>query len=230
VTDPGTDPAATDLARTDPATIEPVRPRPVSAADRAAFQELLDGALPAVRAMAAAWRTGLAGLVTLLTTGIVLTGRTATANLTTGWRAAVTVTIGGGLTLVIVGLWHALAAEVGSRARLQSLEQIRAHHASVQAYQVGLAAAAADRLQDARRLVAIALALLLTGVLLTWWAPAAPADPPAYLKITRTGGSVCGVLASADNGSIRLTAPGAHDPLVIPMATVTSMTVTAACP
>jgi hypothetical protein len=113
---------------------------------------------------------------------------------------------------------------------LQSLEQIRTQHASVQAYQVGLAATAAARLQYARRLVAIALALLLTGVLLTWWAPPAPADPPAYLNITRTNGSACGVLTSADNGNIRLTVPGAHDPLVISMTTVTSMTMTATCP
>jgi hypothetical protein len=217
-------------SETDLSPTEPVRPRPVSAADRAAFQALLDGALPAVRAMAAAWRTGLAGLVTLLTTGIVLTGRTATTALTTPWRAVVTITIGGGLALVIVGLWHALAAEVGSKARPQSLEQIRAHHASVQAYQVALAATAAERLQDARRLVAIALALLLAGVLLTWWAPAAPPDPPAYLKVTHGGSSACGALASADDGSIRLTVTGAHDPLLIPLDSVTSMTVTAACP
>jgi hypothetical protein len=180
--------------------------------------------------MAAAWRTGLAGLVTLLTTGIVLTGRTATTELTTPWRAAVTITIGGGLALVIVGLWHALAAEVGSKARLQTLEQIRANHASVEAYQVGLAAAAAHRLQDARRLVAIALTLLLTGVLLTWWAPTAPANPPAYLKVTSTGGTVCGVLASADGGIIRLNVTGTHDPVAVPVTTMTNMTVTTACP
>jgi hypothetical protein len=157
-------------------------------------------------------------------------GRTATTNLTTPWRIAITVMIGSGLALVIVGLWHALAAEVGSRARLQSLEQIRAHHGSVQAYQVSLAAVAAGRLQDARRLVAIALALLLAGVLLTWWAPAAPADgPPAYLKVTHGDSTTCGALASADHGNIRLTVTGAHDPLLIPMDSVTSMTVAAAC-
>jgi hypothetical protein len=215
---------------TDTAPPEPAGPRPISTADQDAFRALIDDAVPAVQKMAAAWRTGLVGLITVLTTGIVLTGRTTTTDLTTGWRAAVTATIGGGLALAIVGLWHALAAEAGSKTRLQSLDQIRTQYASVQAYQVGLAATAANRLQDARRLVATALALLLTGVLLTWWAPAAPANPPAYLKVTHGGTSTCGTLISADHGKIRLTVTGAHDPLAIPMNSVTSMTMTAACP
>ena len=125
--------------------------------------------------MAAAWRTGLTALITLVTTGIILKGRTDTTNLTVPWRIAVTLAIGSGLALAIVGLWHALAAEVGARTRLHTLDDIRARHASVQAYQVGQAAAAGRRLQTARILVAAALGLLLIGVLLTWWAPATPA-------------------------------------------------------
>jgi hypothetical protein len=43
---------------------------------------------------------------------------------------AVTLAIGGGLALAIVGLWHALAAEVGARTRLHTLalqQQARGH-------------------------------------------------------------------------------------------------------
>ena len=154
------------------------RPRPVSAADREAFDALAKESLPAVRSMAAAWRTGLTALITLVTTGIILKGRTDTTSLALPWRIAVTVAIGAGLALAIVGLWHALAAEAGARTRLHTLDDIRAEYASVQAYQVGQAAAAGRRLQTARILVAAALGLLLTGVLLTWWAPAAPATRP----------------------------------------------------
>jgi hypothetical protein len=53
--------------------------------------------LSAVRSMAAAWRTGLTALITLVTTGIILTGRTATTNLAVPWRIAVTLAIGTGL-------------------------------------------------------------------------------------------------------------------------------------
>lgn len=204
---------------------------PISRADREAFDGLVKDSLPAVRSMVAAWRTGLTGLITLVTTGIILTGRTVTTELAPTWRAAITLTVGTGLALAIVGLWHTLAAEVGARIRLQSLDDIRTRYASVQAYQVGLAAAAGRRLQTARTLVAAALGLLLTGILLTWWAPAAPTDPPAYLKVTRSGGGiVCGVLASADGGTVRVAVAGAHDPTLIPLSTITNLAVTTTCP
>jgi hypothetical protein len=60
----------------------PRRARPVSAAEREAFDALVKKSLPAVRSMVAAWRTGLTALVTLVTTGIILKGRTDTTSLT----------------------------------------------------------------------------------------------------------------------------------------------------
>jgi hypothetical protein len=215
---------------TTPAATSADRPRPVSAADREAFDALAKEALPSVRSMAAAWRTGLTALITLVTTGIILKGRTDTTSLTVPWRIGVTLAISVGLGLAIVGLWHALAAEVGARTRLHTLDDIRTRYASVQAYQVGQAAAAGRRLQTARTLVAAALGLLLIGVLLTWWAPAAPASPPAYLKVTRPGGAVCGTLNSADGGILRLTVTGTYRPVAIPLTTVTNLAVTPSCP
>jgi hypothetical protein len=222
-------PAGPGTAATSPAPSAAVRPRPVSAADREAFDALAKEALPAVRSMAAAWRTGLAALITLVTTGIILKGRTDTTSLALPWRIAVTVAVGAGLALAVAGLWHALAAEAGARARLHTLDDIRARHASVQAYQVGQAAAAGRRLQTARIVVAAAIGLLLAGILLTWWAPAAPASPPAYLKVTYPGGTVCGTLQSADGGVLRLTVAGAHQPAAIPLTTVTNLAVISTC-
>jgi hypothetical protein len=205
------------------------QPRPVSAADKAAFETLVNDSVSSVRSMASAWRTGLTALITLVTTGIIITGRTAASQLTVPWLIAVTVAIGGGLLVALAGLWTALAAEVGARVRLQTLDDIRAHYASVQAYQVGQAAAAGRRLQLARTLVGVSLLLLLTGVLLTWWAPAAPSSPPAYLKVTQAGSTVCGTLQSADGGVLRLSIAGAHKPAVIPLTNVTNMAVVASC-
>lgn len=222
MTDPDPDPGASGPP-------EP-RPRPVTATDQAAFDVLVREALPTVRSMVVAWRTGLTGLVTLVTTGVVLTGRTTVTGLAAHWRAAVTVTVGGGLGLAIMGLWHILAAEAGTRTRLQSLQDILAHHGSVAAWKVALAATAARRLNTARTLVAAALTLLGTSVLLTWWAPPAPTDPPAYLKVTRRAGVVCGALASADEGVLRLTVGGTQDPVAIPLVGVTNLAVTSGCP
>jgi len=62
-------------------------------------------------------------------------------------------------------------------------------------------------------LVVAAIALLLIGVGVSWWAPPAPTDPPAYLKVTYHNTSACGVLRSADNGQIRLTVTGDNEPI-----------------
>ncbi len=61
-------------------------------------------------------------------------------------------------------------------ACLHTFDDIRARYASVQAYQVDQAAAG-RRLQTARTVVAAALGLLLTGVLLTWLARPPPPSP-----------------------------------------------------
>jgi hypothetical protein len=52
----------------------------------------------------------------------IVTGRTTTTAMTIPWRIAVTLAIGAGLALPIVGLWHTLAAEVGANTRLYILE------------------------------------------------------------------------------------------------------------
>jgi hypothetical protein len=127
-------------------------------------------------------------------------------------------------------LWLARMVGVGSRTRLHTLDDIHARYASVQAYQVGQAAAAGRRLQTARTVVAAALGLLLTGVLLTWWAPTTPATPPAYLQVTTPRATACGILNSADGGALRLTIAGVHEPVAIPLATVTNLAITPNCP
>lgn len=204
-------------------------PRPVSAADREAFEGLVKDSISSVRSMASSWRTGLTALITLVTTGIIITGRNSTTGIPVPWRIGVTVAIGGGLLLALAGLWIALAAEVGARSRLRSLDQIRAQYASVQAYLVGQAAAAGERLQLAKTFVGVALGLLVTGVLLTWWAPAAPQSPPAYLKVTQKEGAVCGAVQSADGGVLRLSVAGTHKPTAIPLTSVTNLAVVASC-
>ena len=205
------------------------QPRPVSPADKEAFDKLVQDSLSSVRSMASSWRTGLTAFITLVTTGIVITGRTTTTALAVPWRIGVTVAIGGGLALALVGLWLALSAEVGARVRLQTLDDIRSRYASVQAYLVGQAAAAGNRLQTARTLVGVALVLLVTGVLLTWWGSAPPASPPAFLKVTQGGNTICGTLQSADGGKIRLSVAGAHEPAAIPLTSVANLAVVASC-
>jgi hypothetical protein len=200
-----------------------------SLAERDAFTALARQSLPEVRASAEAWRNGLTAFLTLVTTGVIIKGRDTTAGLPTAWRVLVTVLIGGGLALAVAGLWRVLAAQAGTRYRLSTRQDIRRSYGTVEAYQVALADRATDDLDAGRRLVVAALALLLLGVGVSWWAPPASTDPPAYLKVTYSSTSACGALRSADNGQIRLTVTGNHDPIAVPLTQITNLAVVATC-
>lgn len=196
--------------------------------ERDRFAKITAGSADAVRASAQAWRTGLTAFITLVTTGVVIQGRNSTASLPAGWRAAAIVAVGGGLVLAMIGLWQALGAEAGTRPRKETLQDIRASYGSLNAYQAHLADTAAARLQWGIRAATAAIALLFAGIVITWVAPTAPAPPPALVAVH--GGAVtCGTLAAAPPGELRL-AVASGVTVTIPLAQVTSVAVTSACP
>jgi len=200
-----------------------------SLTERDAFTTLARQSLPEVRTSAEAWRNGLTAFLTLVTTGVIIKGRDTTAGLPTLWRVLVTVLIGGGLALAVVGLWRVLAAQAGTHYRLSTRQDIRRAYGTVEAYQVAVADRATDDLDAGRRLVITALVLLLIGVGVSWWAPPAPTDPPAYLKVTYRNTSACGTLRSADNGQIRLTVTGNQEPTTVPLTQITNLRVVGTC-
>jgi hypothetical protein len=206
-----------------------VPPSTRSLAEQAAFEELSRQSLSAVRQSAEAWRNGSAGLLALVTTGVVVSGRDLAAGLAAPWRAAVSILIVVGIALTLVGLWQALGAQAGTRARRMSLTQIRRIHGSLDGYRLWLADEAANRLRIARLAIASALVLLLAGVVLSWWAPAAPTSPPAYFRVQTSDGVICGELESADGGTIRLLVKGEHATNTIPMSRVTNLGVVRQC-
>jgi hypothetical protein len=182
-----------------------------------------------VRASARTWRTGLTAFITLVTTGVVIKGRDTTAGLAGAWRAPVTILVGGGLLLAVIGLWHVLAAEAGTDPRKQTLQTIRKGYGTLDAYQVHLADLAASRLKTGRRAVAAAVVFLLAGIAVTWWAPIAGAPSPAYVRVTHGQTVTCGTLQPSGAGQLRLSVPGSHMPLVIPFSGITAFSATPAC-
>jgi hypothetical protein len=184
-----------------------------------------------VRASAKTWRTGLTAFITLVTTGVIIRGRDTTLGLQGGWRALVTVLVGGGLLLAVVGLWQALPAEAGTDPKKQTLQEFRAGYGTLAAYQVHLADVAARRLQWGQWALAAAVVFLLAGIAVTWWAPAAAAPaPPAYISVIYGQVVTCGTLQSAGAGQLRLTIPGGPNLIVIPFSQVTRLAVVARCP
>ncbi|WP_329171362.1 hypothetical protein [Streptomyces sp. NBC_01477] len=214
-----------------PAFRLPPRP-PIEAdlAERDRFQALVRDSLPNVRASAEAWRNGLAAFVTLVGTAVVVKGRTTAADLPVGWRLAVTVLIGGGLALAVAGLWHALAAQAGSRSLAVTLADIHREYGSLDAFHLATAIRAARLLTRARRAVALALACLFAGIALTWWAPGETAGHDSgRLRVTYGTGTVCGTFVSSGGDVLRLAVAGQSAPAAVPLAGVTSITPVAAC-
>ena len=198
--------------------------------ERDRYAKLTAGSIDTVRGTAQTWRTGLAAFITLVTTGVVIKGRDTTVGLTTGWRTLITVMIGGGLLLAVLGLWQALAAEAGTDPKKQTLQDIRAVHGTLTTYEVYLAAKAARRLQWGRRAVAGAVTLLLAGIAVTWWTPATAPSPPGYIAVAHGHAITCGTLQPAGAGQLRLTVHGSHNPVTIPFSQITNLALTTACP
>jgi hypothetical protein len=212
-----------------PANRPDAPPSPSDLEERDRYATLTSESLATVRASAQTWRNGLAAFITLVTTGVVIEGRDNTAGLTAGWRIAVTVLIAGGLSLAVVGLWQALAAEAGTGIQTQTLQDIRARHSSLDAYQVILAVNAAHRLRRGRYAVVAALACLLAGVVVTWWAPGQATASPAYVKVTYSGTTICGTLQAAGHRQLELIPFGAQQLAIIPFTRIVSLTLTTVC-
>lgn len=197
-------------------------PSPSSLAERDAFTALAHQSLQQVQASAEAWRNGLTAFLTLITTAVIIKGRDTTAGLAIPWRILITVLIGGGLALAVAGLWQVLAAQAGTRYRLSTRQDIHRTYHTIAAYHVALADQATRHLDTGRRLVLAALAFLLTGIGVSWWAQPTPATS---LKVTIHHTSACGTPHSADNAQLRPTVTGNSDPITIPLNHITTLAI-----
>ena len=204
-------------------------PSKADLAERDRYAKLAAASMDTVRASARTWRTGLAAFITLVTTGVVIKGRDTTSGLASSWRSLVTVLVGGGLLLAVVGLWQALAAEAGTDPQKRTLQDIRADYGTLTAYQVHLADVAARRLQWGQRSVAAAIVFLLAGIGATWWAPEAVPARPAYIRVAHGHAVACGILRSADARQLHLAVRGSRKPIDIPFSEIVSLVVVSSC-
>jgi hypothetical protein len=160
---------------------------------------------------------------------VIIKGRDTTAGLATSWRILITLLIGGGLALAVAGLWRVLAAQAGTRYRLSTRHDLHRTYGTLEAYHVALADQATSDLHTGRRLVLAALAFLLAGIGVSWWAPPTPTDPPAYLKVTSHHTSACGTPHSTENGQLQLTVTGTPHPITIPLTQISNLAIVTTC-
>jgi hypothetical protein len=185
--------------------------------------------LASVRSSAEKWRNGLSALVTLVTTGVLLTGPSVTADLTTGWRSCLTALAGSGLAVAVYGLAQCLAVEAGAPGRI-TYDRIASTYGTLAAFDVHLAGEASDRLRRGRRAGVAALVLLGVAAMASWWAETKPEEPTPVVAVETGDDLVCGTLASADDGEVAVDVEGEKDPHVIPYDDIDNFRVDLACP
>ena len=203
-------------------------PTPESVADRARWQELSEQSLSATQAAAEKWRAGLAAFVTLATGGLLLKGPSAAGDVTAGWRIALTILALGGLLAAIAGLWLALQAAAGTPAKL-SLTEVVARYGGVRQFEVACALAASAQLRLARLVIAGSLLLFVAAIGTWWWAPTAPARPPALISVTTPGGTVCGTLISGNGSSFTVQPAHASGQVRVPFGAAANVQIVASC-
>lgn len=211
---------STGTPRTPP---RPAPPTPADVADRAAYDQLVDSALADVRSSAEKWRTGLAALVTVTTTALLVSGPANASDLATPLRYLVVGALAAGLALAVIGLWLALTAASGVPT-LSTYHDLRHHYLSVPQYRTHLATKAAKLLNVARWVVAASLAAFLIGMVSWWLAPTG-----SRVSVVTTDETVCGQLKSGDNQTLRVSVAGESEPRSIPFADVRNVATVSGC-
>jgi hypothetical protein len=215
------------MTTTSPSGFPSAPPQPPTAADEAdrdQFGKFVDAATKNVQDSAEKWRTGLAALVTLSTTALLISGPTSSADLEGGARLIVVGLLATGLVAAVAGLWLALSAASGVPT-IVTYAGIRAKFSSMRAFEVANASRAVRKLNWARRLVAISLVAFLAGMVCWWLAP--KAEPS--ITVFSPAGKFCGRLESADNHVFRVLVQGESAPRDIPFDQVTNVAVVSGC-
>ncbi|WP_157964015.1 hypothetical protein [Actinocorallia populi] len=161
------------------------------------LHEIRFGQLEVARRQAESWRTGLAGLATLLGVVLVVKGRDGFSGVAGGWRWAAVVFLALALVLLVAAALFALSAAHGSPADSEILgtpEDLR-DWTRVEVERIG------RFLRLALGLTLAGVAAVVTAVGVTWLAPAQESSG-TLVQVDVRDVRHCGRLVSAANGEI----------------------------
>lgn len=155
--------------------------------------------LKSTRATADSWQKGLAGLLTVVTSILLLKGRDSIDEIDHWYAVTAAVALGIAALFGAVAAYKLLDAAYGQPSS-QDLTKIRQESLYVWRYE--RAVEAARKLRTGQLLLLASIAIVGGTVVLTWFAPE-PSSSPAYQ--VRDAQGHCGELAKADNGKYKLT-------------------------
>ncbi|MER8031001.1 hypothetical protein ABTZ78_18815 [Streptomyces bauhiniae] len=162
----------------------------------------MDSELDRVRAQAENWRNGLAALLGLLTTVGIIKGPDTVQGLAGMAHVAVGLLLLGGLLFAAAGAFFAMRAAFG-------LPQRRATEASLEELLSRQRLSTRQAVTDLRRAIGagfLALALVTSGVGLTWYGPRA--GKPGVRVVEDDGSVLCGALVAVGTQGMRLRVEG----------------------
>jgi hypothetical protein len=218
--------------------VPPHNPNPSASeiGDRARLAEEVRGTLERVRKTAENWRTGVAGLVTVVTGTLLFKGQ----NMITAYEPWVRYSLGVlallATALAIASLWLFLSAAYG-RIRAVSAKSIL-QEGGVDVRNVHLATTALEDLWWAQRLAIGSTVLLAAVIALSWYGPpTAASKPPAFVKVLFRGAdapqssteTLCGELTAQDGAITVLKIKGEPEPRRIPTQRLVSLVLVATC-
>jgi hypothetical protein len=201
--------------------------------DRARLAEEVRASLDKVRATAENWRTGMAGTVTLVTAVLVFKGKNSIADYRDWVRYVM-----GGLTAsaLILSIASPLLFLSAAHGRLRPVSaQAVLDQGGVDVRNVHLATSAIGDLRWARRLAIGGAVLLAAALVLSWYGPAAPTSPPAFVRIAfrdapaHPAESLCGELKAQDGVVTVVQVTGEPGPRRVPTGTLVSVVVVPNC-
>ena len=195
-------------------------------ADRELVAAQAAAALDSVRATAASWRTGLSGLLALVSAALVFKGRDSITAYASWVQVTLGVLVSVALVLGVVSLWLFLRSAYGVPrvvATQQTLDR-----GGVAVARLEEAVAAARTLGVARVLAVLSAGLLAAGLLLSWYGPPAPSEPLVRAELG-PGNVSCGRLVSLDGQQLVLQVAGGTTSTRLGTADLVALTVVTAC-
>jgi hypothetical protein len=192
-------------------------PSPREIGDRARLAGEVTASLERVRTTAENWRTGMAGIITLVTATLLFKGRESISDYEAWVRYALGALTLCALALALVSLWLFLSAAYGRLRPVSAQSVIDAGGVDVR--NVHLATSALADLRWARGLAICSSVVLAAALVLSWYGPAEPSAPPAYVRITIRGDdqrqseeTLCGELTAQDGGTTVVAIEGEPEP------------------
>jgi hypothetical protein len=179
-------------------------PETVAGDDDAAWDALVQTQLADVRKSAENWRTGLAGILALVTGFTLIKGPTDVSSLESWASYVVGVLLLLALACAAFGAWQSLGAAYGSPGTLTRQDYRAAGGAT--GFDLKRATDAARKLRDAKLATIGALFLLCGAIGLTWYGPR-PAS--VTVRVDRSSApSICGKMGDSAAGHLDVTLPG----------------------